>query len=1003
MKFYLFISISFFLFLSSSKSQDQIAPFNSSHVPEIQWDTIWESNQAVQFGYFPVTLVGATPNDLTDDTDAINLAIKIARDHRFVCYLPAGEYMISDQLKAMIPSVWRFNQFRNEREFTPSIVGDPNNGGVVIKLFENAQNFNTVTLGLPTDESIKAAILLWAQPTTQCPYRIKAPDNPDSFIYDPPKDAMSNYTVPTDPNKECQGIAFNLTLKNITIDLNGNANTVGVRAAGAQGSTIENVTVLAEGAYAGFQNGFGEGGGMFNIRVVGGKHGLVLTDGEQSLNFHIAGAEFINQKESVFRGASYGPSTFTGLRIVKEKPALFSIIDPSQATTINLKKAIGGPPYVKGLSIIDAVIHITNPEAQTEEVFDLYNANNFYLKNVFIKGVTNLIGWTGNANAVVSNSPNQYMHIEEYIHTKNANQQVSLLQGSTSILDKIKQGPYVENPYLGNPIQKHIWQNEPWFDPENINSDLIIIDTLVGRDTNADDLILQDAINNAGPSGKVFLPRGIYYINSPLLLKSNTQLFGPDKMMSIIMAGPNFPDNPQTFMIMTEDSTAANTSLSNIMLMKDNTKNQSTSYLHWQAGKNSVVRNIMLGANGFDRSGSPFQASRFYQIDNQGGGRWYAVCAEWEKLKGTTKNEDFRMVYINNNNSPLRIYGLNTERDSSDVQVELNNANDVHVYHYKTEAGSFGAAPSIPLLIKNSTDIEIHTAFGLLIENVDKSVTPNIVLPFIKIEEADSSCITITNISSSQSNRQGINFKTIQTDGAGISELGPSRIIGTYKSCEESILECGLIKNYTFEDDLSYFETYNRQNGFTSGISFLTNGDFLQVDQVNGGTKEWEVNFKQESLFIEQGKNYRVSFSAKTDLARMIRVNVANYENNSFTQYGYQPVDITTEWDDYQFDFTMTNPDDPFSTLQFGIGGYQNNSTFFRNICLEELNCPDHLILDNYIFNDENFAANIHIESNSLLQANGDMKYKAGDNILLKQDFEVSSGAVFQALIEGCQ
>ncbi len=980
---HILLHICLILALPSLIAQVNIEPFSSS-IPVDPWNPAWEANQAVQLGYFPVTLVGATPNDDSDDdADAINKAIRIARDHRFVCYFPAGEYVIDKQIKAMIPSHWINNQFRNNREYTPSLVGDPNNGGVIIKVKANSNNFNTTTLGLPTEETIVAAVQLWAQPTTGCRGQDGRPNQNDD----------QTYTVSEDPNQECQGIGFNLALKNMTIDLNGNSNAVGVRAAGAQGSTIENVTVIATGAYAGFQNGFGEGGGMFNIKVIGGKHGLVITDAEQSLNHHIAGGEFINQEESVFRGTSWAPSSFTGIRIIKEKPSLFSVISYANPAIPNL--TTGGLPYRKGLSIIDAVIHITNPEGRTDEVFELWNQNNFYLKNVFIKGVTNLIGWAGNTNAVTSSSPSLYAHIEEFIHTGNTSQDISLLEGDTSILNQTKLGAYVSNPYLGNPIQKHIWQTEPWLDPEQLSDDVIVIDTLAGRDGLADDAILQQAINNAGTSGKIFLPRGIYYINSPLVLKENTQLFGVDKMMTIIMPGPNFPDNAQSFMITTENRAAAQTSLSNIMLKKNMLANQNTSFVHWRAGENSVVRNLIVGATGFATSGAPFHPSRFYQIDNEGGGRWYAVCAEWEKLKVSTEDDDFRMVYINDNQSPLRMYGLNTERNFSDAQVELNNAQDVHIYHFKTEAGKLpGAPPSIPLLIKNSTDIEVHTAYGL--------VEDNNALPMVKIEQADNTCITITNLASYRSHLDlaDLNYNVIETDGSGVSALGPKTILGTYKSCGESILECGLIKNYNFGDGLSYYDTYVHPT--TAGIQFDPSADFLQVDQQDGSDLEWKVSFRQDELSIHQGSTYRLSFSAKTDLPRLIKVNVANYQNG-FTSYHYQPVNLTTDWVDYEFYFTMSSADDALATLQFGIGGYLNNSTLFRHICLDEMSCPDHLTLDNYQFDIDQHSANIHIESNSLVNTNGNVTYTAGDNILLKVDFEVKPLATFEASIEGCQ
>ena len=147
----------------------------------------------------------------------------------------------------------------------------------------------------------------------------------------------------------------------------------------------------------------------------------------------------------------------------------------------------------------------------------------------------------------------------------------------------------MSNPPSINIIQKHIWQNEPWLDPENPSSDVVIIDPLLGKDMLSDDAHIQQIIDDPNAPDKIFLPRGIYYIDEPLVLKENTQLFGPDKMLSLIIP-KTLADNAQNFMITTINDRSAQTSLSNIMLRKNNVTHQNVSFVHWQAGQHSVVR-----------------------------------------------------------------------------------------------------------------------------------------------------------------------------------------------------------------------------------------------------------------------------------------------------------------------------------------------------------------------------------------------------------------------------
>lgn len=976
------LSLVFILFiLYSFTISAQIGPFTPNQ-PQIPWETDWDTVTYVKHGYFPVYLTGALPNDGIDDTQAINDAITIARDHRFVCYLPAGEYTISDQILAMLPSNWTGTKFHIDRRYSPSIVGEPENGGVILKLVTNASGF--AFNGTPNDTSVVAAVQLWVQPTSGCKSISGIPATNDP-----------NIQIPTDPDQECQGNAFNLHLKNITINLNGNANAVGVRAAGAQGCTIENVTVLATGAYAGFQNGFAEGGGMFNIKVEGGQYGLIVTDGEQGYNFHIAGGKFYNQTDAVFRGNSWAPSTFTGIDIIKASSKLFSSIKNNLGSP-NLQKAIGGPPYNRGLSLIDAVVEITNASGTSEEVFRLLGEGNLYMKNVYIKGVTNLIGWNGNDDIHLCDDPSSYCHIVEYMHRSHVrtDRNMMMLEGNDLLSDTIKLGSSTANPFVTNLIDKHLWLNEPWVDPLDPASDIIIIDPSYGNDDLPDDQLLQDAINNTSSSGKIFLPRGIYYLQNPLTLKSNTQLFGLDKMTTVIRPAANFPNASSSFMIQTEDNFEATTSFSNIYLQKD-LDHRHTSFIRWQAGQYSVMKNIMLGSTGFYANQGSHQPGRFYQVDNNGGGRWYAVCAEWEKLKESTHHDGFRMVYINGNQNPLSIYGLNTERCNSDVQVELNDADNVSIYHYKTEAGSFGAPSNIPLFIHNSNNVDIHTAFGLIDMNVDGTI-----LPIIQLEGAQNDCINITNISSIKSNNVLAQYHPIISDVPGESVLASNQIIGTYKTCGDASLSCGLIDNFSFQDGLNH---YGAANFAGASATFTTNTTGAEINIADGGIEPWHVNLSQTNLHLEQTKSYKIYFDVITDKQRNLRVNVANYQGG-FTPHWFINIQALSpnQWLPQEFEFTMHNADDQSATLQFGFGGYNDNVIKLRNICLVETDCPITLFLDNYQFSQDIFQADSSIESNSKVSAAGYLRYNAGDHILLKPDFEVMPAAVFIADIIGC-
>ncbi len=89
------------------------------------------------------------------------------------------------------------------------------------------------------------------------------------------------------------------------------------------------------------------------------------------------------------------------------------------------------------------------------------------------------------------------------------------------------------------------------------------------------------------------------------------------------------------------------------------------------------------------------------------------------------------------------------------------------------------------------------------------------------------------------------------------------------------------------------------------------------------GTQNWHVQFSQAGIAFEQGKTYRIRFRARSSLSRQIAVAV-NQNISPWLTYGKEEFSLTTVWQDYSFDFTMTSPTDPAARLEFDLGGIQS-------------------------------------------------------------------------------
>ncbi|MBN2618025.1 MAG: carbohydrate binding domain-containing protein [Spirochaetales bacterium] len=86
----------------------------------------------------------------------------------------------------------------------------------------------------------------------------------------------------------------------------------------------------------------------------------------------------------------------------------------------------------------------------------------------------------------------------------------------------------------------------------------------------------------------------------------------------------------------------------------------------------------------------------------------------------------------------------------------------------------------------------------------------------------------------------------------------------------------------------------------------------LRIDEQ--GDECWAVAMHYKKILIEKGEKYVFRFKAKSDMNRIIRTNIGSGLAPSDPPYlYYQDIELTTEWQTYEFEFTM-----PFRTDKFG-------------------------------------------------------------------------------------
>ena len=275
------------------------------------------TNDLLQLGCLDVTKAPylADPTGVKDSTQAIQRAVNDARDHRLVCFFPEGTYLISDTITC---------EQQVRKLDAPRFV----EGGKRADYWH--LNHQIVMIG--STKSKKRPILKLSRDAKG----FDDPSKPKIFVY------VWAHTWYGNGTGEQPNISFNHIFKGIDIDVRGHAGAVGIRHSGSQGSTLQDSTIYAEGAYAGMNNCCGQGGGTHNIEVIGGQYGIVI---EPSSRFPLLNAcVFKGQTKAAIRyarGGSQVPTLLVGC-----------LLEPAGQCAVDLTTERS----YAGISMVDCVV-----------------------------------------------------------------------------------------------------------------------------------------------------------------------------------------------------------------------------------------------------------------------------------------------------------------------------------------------------------------------------------------------------------------------------------------------------------------------------------------------------------------------------------------------------------------------------------------------------------------------------------------------------------------------
>ncbi len=169
---------------------------------------------------------------------------------------------------------------------------------------------------------------------------------------------------------------------------------------------------------------------------------------------------------------------------------------------------------------------------------------------------------------------------------------------------------------------------------------------------------------------------------------------------------------------------------------------------------------------------------------------------------------------------------------------------------------------------------------------------------------------------------------------------------GTYYLDDIRLEDNALLKNGSFNAGLSGWNVYvNSPASASYVIDSISEDNAMDISISDTGgdddANNWYIQLNQDGIKLEKGKKYRLTFKAKSDLARNIQFTLGHNgetDNNWDSYSDYQKATLGAEYQTYSVEFVMNHSTDNKSRFNITLGSVGGKRiTTKHRVCIDDV------------------------------------------------------------------